>query len=60
MNSSGQNVGTFIDVRFCGFDDCDWDGEVLVERDMENATEWWDCPRCKAEHSEYFDEGWYE
>ena len=50
----------FVDVRFCGFDDCDFDGEVEVDRDMESTTDFWSCPVCKAEHIEYMDDSWFD
>lgn len=54
--SSRTRVTTRPGDRECGGEvdgiDCGWRGEVDVDIDPEDRTEWWECPACGQWHQE--------
>ena len=53
--SSGHYLYPTDEERYCGADDCEFEGLVVVWRDTETHSQGWDCPLCNYDHDEAFD-----
>lgn len=62
-SSSGIYADSYEDTKSCGVENelgetCDFYGDVEVFFDPEVFASWWECPLCKHEHEEDWEDEW--